>query len=103
MADEVPPVDEQKVPPAGPAGEPAFVLAAGVGYVRGWAEAHHAVERLREALRAAGLADRVPGVRADVTVAGVGVVELGRITPQTARQLAALLATARAADADRAA
>lgn len=83
------------MPPAGEQAEPAFVLLPGVAYVSGWATAHEAVRGLRAELAACGLADRVAYLRAEVTVAGVGVVELGRVTPATARLLAELLAAAR--------
>ena len=73
----------------------AFALADGVPYVRRWGEACHAAEALRGELGACGLARRVPHLRAEVTVAGIGVVELGRVTPATAERLAELLAVAR--------
>lgn len=78
----------------GDAAEPAFVLREGVSYVRGWADAEDAVAGLRGELDRCGLAGRVAGLRAEVTVAGVGVVDLGRVTPATAQMLAALLAIA---------
>jgi hypothetical protein len=89
-------MDEQ-APPLGDADESVFVLRDGVPYVRGWACANQAAARLRDELAGCGLAGRVAGVRADVTVAGVGVVDLGRVTPATAELLAELLATARQA------
>ncbi|MFI5958133.1 hypothetical protein [Cryptosporangium sp. NPDC051539] len=67
-------------------------------YVQGWMEAAGAVAALRDELTACGLDERFGGLRAEVTVAGVGVVELGRITPATARALARLLAVARQAE-----
>lgn len=80
------------------AGEPCDVLEEPVPYVQGWMEAAGVVAVLRAELAACGLDERLPGVRAEVTVAGVGVVELGRITLETARRLAALLALARQVD-----
>ena len=37
----------------------------------------------------------MPYLRAEVNVFGIGIIELGRITPETAQALAALLARAR--------
>lgn len=74
--------------------EPCLVLAEEVAYVRGWMEAAGAVAVLRDELTACGLDTRIP-LRAEVTVAGIGVVEFGRVTPATVRRLAALLALAR--------
>ena len=65
-------------------GEPAFLLDEGVAYVRGWAQAQHLVAALRDALSELGRADAMPHLRADVSVAGTGIVEIGRVTPQTA-------------------
>jgi hypothetical protein len=90
-------VIDEEAPPEGDAAEPAFVLHRGVAYVRGWAYAEDAVARLRAELAGCGLAGRVAGVHAEVTVAGVGVVDLGRVTPATAEMLAALLAIAQQA------
>ena len=81
--------------PVGEAAEPAFVLLNEVPYVRNWARAEDAATRLRAELAACGLEDRVAGVRADVTVAGIGMVELGRVTPAVAELLAELLSIAR--------
>ncbi len=92
----------QEVPPVGDAAQPAFVLEPGMPYVTGWAEADVAAGVLRRELAACGLAERVPLVRAEVTAAGVGVVELGRVTLATARVLAGLLAAARTGPAGQA-
>ncbi len=73
----------------------AFALEPGVPYVPGWSEADEATRLLAAELAACGLAGQVPYLHADVTVAGAGVVELGRITPAAARRLAELLAAAR--------
>jgi hypothetical protein len=75
--------------------EPAHVLSPGIGYVRGWAHAARAAAALDKELRACGLDDALPYLRAEVNVFGVGIVELGRVTPDTAHALAALLARAR--------
>jgi hypothetical protein len=89
--------------------EPAYILTEGIGYVRGWAHAARATNvrgwahaarattALDRELRACGLTDALPYLRAEVNVFGVGIIELGRITPETAQALAALLARARAA------
>jgi hypothetical protein len=77
--------------------EPAYILTEGIGYVRGWAHAARATTALDRELRACGLTDALPYLRAEVNVFGVGIIELGRITPETAQALAALLARARAA------
>jgi hypothetical protein len=81
--------------PVGEAGDLAFLLDGRVSYVRGWHGAETAADRLRYELAGCGLAAGAAGVRAEVTVAGVGVVELGRISPATAEVLAGLLAVAR--------
>ena len=88
----MPPVDED----VNNGGRPAFTLEPGVPYVPGWIEADAALSMLVRELAACGLAGDLPYARAEVTVAGVGVVELGRITPATAYRLAALLAASRA-------
>ena len=77
-------------------GRPAFVLEAGVGYVPAWVEADAALRALVRELAACGLAGELPYARAEVTVAGVGVVELGRVSPATVWRLVRLLAAARA-------
>jgi hypothetical protein len=69
-------------------GEPAFLLEEGVGYVREWARAQHVVSELQQALSELGCCDAMPYLRADVNVFGNGVVELGRVTPETAALLA---------------
>jgi hypothetical protein len=68
--------------------EPAFLLDEGIAYVRGWAHAQHAATALKAALADLGQPDRLPHLRADVTITGSGIVELGRVTPQTASLLA---------------
>jgi hypothetical protein len=81
--------DASDVEPAG-----GRVLAGRVPYVRSWGEARRAADLLRGELRAWGLDGRVVA-RPNVTCAGVAVVELGWVTPEVARLLAALLAQAR--------
>jgi hypothetical protein len=96
-------VDDEAPPPgnaggagdSGSGGEPAFILDEGVPYVRGWSAAEQATQALRAELRAWGLSDRFAYLRAEVTVAGTGVVDLGRVTPAVAELLADLLAQAR--------
>jgi hypothetical protein len=65
-------------------GEPAFLLDEGIAYVRGWAQAQHAVAAFRDVLGELGMPDAMPHLRADVSIAGKGIIEIGRITPQTA-------------------
>jgi hypothetical protein len=69
-------------------------LSAGVGYVRGWADADRAAELLRAELDAWGIGRRMC-VRARVSAAGAGVVELGCVGPELAELLAELLGQAR--------
>jgi hypothetical protein len=75
--------------------EPAHILAEGIAYVRGWARAARAATALEKELQACGLTDAIPYLHAEVNAFGVGMVELGRVTPDTAYALAALLAHAR--------
>jgi hypothetical protein len=69
-------------------GEPAFLLEEGVPYVRAWATAQHAATAMRDALDSLGHADAMPYLHADVNVFGQGMVELGRVTPETAALIA---------------
>jgi len=87
-------VDDDEVPPADVADDSAFELAAKVAYPRGWADAADAVRKLGEALQHCGIADQVPALSADVTPRGAGRVILGKVSPATARLIAALLASA---------
>lgn len=75
--------------------EPAHILSQDIAYVRGWAHAARAAATLARALHDCGLTDALPHLRAEVNTFGVGIVELGRITPDTAYALAALLAETR--------
>jgi hypothetical protein len=72
-------------------GEPAFLLEEGIPYVRGWASAQRAVNSLKEALAEVGGDNYMPHLRADVSIAGTGIVELGRVTPQTVELIAEAL------------
>ncbi|MGR7001268.1 hypothetical protein ACU686_29745 [Yinghuangia aomiensis] len=57
-----------------------------------WYEARDATALLRDVLVAAGLAEELPYLRADVNAFGHGFVELGRTSPAAAKRLAALIA-----------
>lgn len=59
-----------------------------------WYEARDATALLRDVLLAAGLAEEMPYLRADVNAFGHGFVELGRTSPAGAKRLAALIALA---------
>lgn len=72
-------------------GEPAFLLDEGIAYVRGWGAAQRSVAQLRDALAEIGHEDFLPYLRADVNVFGAGIVELGRVTPETADLIAQAL------------
>lgn len=72
-------------------GEPAFLLDEGIAYVRAWARAQHAASAVEEALADLGHPGAMPYLHADVNVFGNGVVELGRVTPETAALLAQAL------------
>ena len=69
-----------------------FVLEPGVPYPRRWAQAHDTAVMLRGELHRLGLVELAGRVRAEVSTAGVGVVDLGAVSPQAARALAELLA-----------
>lgn len=75
--------------------ESAHILDQGIPYVRGWAHAARATTALERELRACGLDGALPYLRAEVNVFGVGIIELGHITADTAQALADLLARAR--------
>ena len=81
--------DDQPIPLLD--GEPAFLLEEGIAYVRGWTRAQRSVAELKEALSEIGREDAMPYLRADVNVFGAGIVELGRITPETADLIAQAL------------
>jgi hypothetical protein len=90
-------MDNDHTLPGGMDAEAAFVLETGVRYVPDWTEAHRAVQELLVELAGCGLAGRLPHARAEVTAAGAGMVDLGRVSPETARLLARLLAGTRMA------
>ncbi|WPW21391.1 hypothetical protein [Streptomyces sp. HNS054] len=56
----------------------------------GWYAARNATTALRDALVRAGLKD-FPYLRADLNAFGHGLVELGRVSPDTAERLAELM------------
>ncbi|RLL68890.1 hypothetical protein [Streptomyces sp. Z26] len=58
---------------------------------REWYEARDAVVALRDVLTAAGLEREFPYLRADLNAFGHGLIELGRVSPETAERLAELL------------
>ncbi len=58
---------------------------------REWYAARSAVAELRDVLTAAGLDREFPYLRADLNAFGRGLIELGRISPQTAQRLAELM------------
>ncbi|WUH90871.1 hypothetical protein OG900_12700 [Streptomyces sp. NBC_00433] len=78
--------------PRGACAQPAGTLTPGVPYVRGWAQGRRAAEILAEQLALADLADGFETLRADVNILGDGVVSLGKVLPETALRLSALLA-----------
>jgi hypothetical protein len=78
--------DDQPIPLLD--GEPAFLLDEGIAYVRGWTTAQRSVAQLKDVLAEAGHEDVMPYLRADVNVFGAGIVELGRVTPETADLIA---------------
>ena len=72
-------------------GEPAFILDEGIAYVRGWMDAQQSVVTIKAALAELGQDGAMPYLRADVNAFGRGIVELGRVTPQTAILIAKAL------------
>jgi len=72
-------------------GEPAFLVEEGTAYVRAWATAQLTVSALKKGLADLGETDAMPYVHADVNVFGADIVELGRVTPQTAALIAEAL------------
>lgn len=57
----------------------------------GWYAARGATSALRDILVAAGLEKDFPYLRADLNAFGHGLIELGRVSPETAERLAELL------------
>jgi hypothetical protein len=74
-------------------GDPAFLLEEGISYVRAWSEAQHAVSALKQSLANLDKGEMMPYLRTDVTEFGSGLVELGRVTPETAELFARALAS----------
>ncbi|MFF8287578.1 hypothetical protein ACF06W_33355 [Streptomyces albus] len=56
-----------------------------------WYAARDAVAELRDVLIAAGMERDFPYLRADLNAFGHGLIELGRISPETAERLTELL------------
>ncbi|AOP45351.1 hypothetical protein [Streptomyces lydicus] len=56
-----------------------------------WYAARNATTALRDVLTAAGMAREFPYLRADLNAFGHGLIELGRVSPETAERLAELL------------
>ncbi|WP_181785713.1 hypothetical protein [Streptomyces phytophilus] len=65
-----------------------------------WYAARNAVSALRDVLIAAGMERDFPYLRADLNAFGHGLIELGRISPETAERLAELLRLALTCDQD---
>lgn len=79
----------------------AEVFRDGVGFVRGWSTARRAADDLAAYLERAGLAEAFSGLRADVSVAGDGLVCLDSVTADAAQQLADLLLRGLCVELDR--
>lgn len=60
-------------------------------HTREWYAARDAVAALRDVLTAAGMEREFPYLRADLNAFGMGLIDLGRISPQTAQRLADLM------------
>jgi hypothetical protein len=56
-----------------------------------WYAARDATAALRDVLTAAGMEKDFPYLRAELNAFGHGLIELGRISPETAERLAGLL------------
>lgn len=56
-----------------------------------WYAARNATTALRDVLTAAGMARDFSYLRADLNAFGHGLIELGRVSPETAERLAELL------------
>ncbi|MEU0113439.1 hypothetical protein ABZ137_06835 [Streptomyces bobili] len=67
----------------------------------GWYAARNATTALRDVLVRAGLEKDFPYLRADLNAFGHGLVELGRVSPDTAERLAELLRLALASGLSR--
>jgi hypothetical protein len=56
-----------------------------------WYAARNATAALRDVLTAAGMEKDFPYLRAELNAFGQGLIELGRVSPETAERLAELL------------
>jgi hypothetical protein len=56
-----------------------------------WYAARNATSALRDVLTATGMARDFPYLRAELNAFGQGLIELGRVSPETAERLAELL------------
>ncbi|MFF4751761.1 hypothetical protein ACWD5R_20405 [Streptomyces sp. NPDC002514] len=56
-----------------------------------WYAARNATTALRDVLTAAGMTRDFPYLRAELNAFGQGLIELGRVSPETAERLAELL------------
>ncbi|TKA04555.1 hypothetical protein [Actinacidiphila oryziradicis] len=56
-----------------------------------WYAARNATTALRDVLTAAGMARDFPYLRAELNAFGQGLIELGRVSPETAERMAELL------------
>ncbi|MEU1625821.1 hypothetical protein ABZ746_10935 [Streptomyces sp. NPDC020096] len=56
-----------------------------------WYAARNATSALRDVLTAAGMHRDFPYLRAELNAFGQGLIELGRVAPETAQRLAELL------------
>ncbi|WP_369389750.1 hypothetical protein AB5J72_20545 [Streptomyces sp. CG1] len=56
-----------------------------------WYAARNATTALRDVLTAAGMTQDFPYLRAELNAFGQGLIELGRVSPETAERLAELL------------
>ncbi|WP_433892514.1 hypothetical protein [Streptomyces sp. CA-111067] len=65
-----------------------------------WYAARDAAIALRDVLTSAGLEREFPFLRADLNAFGHGLIELGRVSPETAQRLADLLSLGLAAVQD---
>jgi hypothetical protein len=79
----------------------AEIFVEGVPFVRGWAQARSAGMELAKHLENAGLTEVFPGLRADVSVNGDGLVCLGIVDVETAQRLEALLLRGLCVEMDR--
>jgi hypothetical protein len=81
--------------------ERAEALHDGVPYVRGWAEAYSASQKLADELRALAFEEDFAFLKADVNDRGEGVVNLDLIPADAAQRLGRLLALGLCAELER--